>query len=407
MRATMTMIFAAVLLASWLHHPCDALISTFFNMTIPTSFNYSNSDDERTEVNLGVHFFVTVPGTVTAVMFLKNNSATSDRVCMLHTSQGTQLARVSLPRANETGARQWQICQFAAPVAVMSDVQYVASIWTEGYLRSSGWFQQQSTTSGPLVLLGSNVNGRYEYGTNPIFPSRIFNANYWIDVRFETVTPTQSPTPSPRPTPAPTLTPAPTPTSMSSAATSAPPTSATTRRQTTTTLSSSSSSLSLQTPSNSNSIATMSTTLLPFSSPPESHLSTSRESVPETASINDSGVSTMSDSGMWIGIGVGLGAGFLALLLLTVWLVRRRRQNSAKAPDRPTSEARNSSKSEYSSLEMSSTQHREYASARAFGDESGQSAPGHSVYQSAFPANESNASTSTSTGQYQAIVAYR
>jgi LPXTG-motif cell wall-anchored protein len=406
----MIIFFPLILLAS-----CHALVSTLFNMTIPTSFNPSPSaDNDRTQLSLGVQFFPTVAGSVTALMFLKNNSATSERVCTLYTTQGTELARVSLPRGNETGNREWQVCRFATPVAVMANVNYIASIWTQGYLRSTGWFSSQDTTSGDLVLRGSGSNAHYEYSSSPSFPDQKFNANYWIDVRFETPTPpptpapssrTPSPTPRPSPISSPTLTMTSAPTPTSSTMTQAPPTPVIPPVTSTRTSTSSIATTTTKTSITSSPSSSLSQTLLvslssSSSKPTESQRSTGGETDFETASIDVA--PKTSDTGMWIGIGVGLGVCLLALLLLIVWVIRRRRrQSSGKQSDRPMSETHNS-KSEYGSLEMTSAQVSEYASARAFDETTPQrGSAAQNIYQTSFPANESNASTSMA--QYQAI----
>jgi hypothetical protein len=277
----------------WLRQS-EAATSTLFNMIDPPLSGPSGRDNENTPVNLGVQFFPTVSGFVTAVMFYKNNSAPIARVCSLFTLQGVELARVTLPSVNETRVRTWQICHFDTPVAVVANVDYIASVWTYGYARSTSWFRPVDVTVGDLVLRRRELNGRYAYANVVAFPGLQFNANYWTDVRFETTIATPTPPPPTATPPAP--------------------------------------ALDTTSPQAIFATLTTTTTTVQFNDNVTGNVSQSPGANNNTATgTANVGNGAASDIAMWVGIGVGLCCLLLLLLLLLlVCLARRRKSKQAK-----------------------------------------------------------------------------
>jgi hypothetical protein len=308
----MTSLFLTASLLAMGLRGCNAATSTLFNMITPSGVSRATS---TFGVTLGVQFSPTVDGQATAVLFLKSESSSNNRVCLLHTTGRTELARVTLPQANETRDGEWQICRFTSPVSLSANQDYIASIWTTKYARSMSWFSSRDVRSGDLLLRSSYFNGRYSYGSSPVFPDTSYNTNYWVDVRFETPTkpptplptlfptPFPTPPPTPAPTPEPTLSPTPPPTASPTPnptpiPTPEPSPESTTDRSTTLSIS----SAPEQTLPNVDSLLSTTTTLATISTASASENATA---VAETsATVNVDNVAPSSDVPMWIGIGV-------------------------------------------------------------------------------------------------------
>ncbi len=142
------------------------------------------SDGQPIEV--GVKFRSDVNGYITGLRFYKGSGNTGTHTGHLWTSAGALLATATF--VNET-ASDWQTVIFASPVPINANTTYVASYYSSGgYFAYNANYFTGNINNAPLHALASGVdgpNGVYVYGASA-FPSAGSNANYWVDVVFET-----------------------------------------------------------------------------------------------------------------------------------------------------------------------------------------------------------------------------
>jgi hypothetical protein len=85
-------------------------------------------------------------------------------------------------------ASGWQQVNFASPIAISANTNYVASVFSSaGYYSANTSYFTSAVTRGPLTAVASNGsvrNGVYRYNTTG-FPNSTYSAsNYWVDVVF-------------------------------------------------------------------------------------------------------------------------------------------------------------------------------------------------------------------------------
>jgi Domain of unknown function (DUF4082)/Bacterial Ig-like domain/Bacterial Ig domain len=150
-------------------------------------------------VELGVKFTSDVSGFVTGVRFYKGVNNTGTHIGNLWAANGTQLASATFTGETTSG---WQEVSFATPVAITAGTVYVASYFAPNgnYAADSQFFASTGVNNPPIRLLSdpaSGGNGVYAYGSASSFPSSSFQAtNYWVDVVFNTVGPTDTTPPT-------------------------------------------------------------------------------------------------------------------------------------------------------------------------------------------------------------------
>ena len=205
--------------------PCTIWPST----STPT---YPNANDGE-PLELGFKFRSDTPGYITGIRFYKGAGNTGTHVGHLWSASGLMLAEATFVSETTSG---WQQVNFATPVAINANSEYIASYFSPngGFSVDWGYFANGGVASAPLYALGNGVsggNGLYVYGATGGFPNNSFNAgNYWVDVVFADTLDTgytpPKPTPSPVPTatPKPSASPKPTPTPTATPKPSASPT---------------------------------------------------------------------------------------------------------------------------------------------------------------------------------------
>ena len=139
-------------------------------------------------VELGVRFRSDVNGSITGIRFYKSTANTGTHVGNLWSASGQLLASATFTSETASG---WQQVNFATPVAITANTDYIASyhVNTGHYSQDLNYFTNSGFDRPPLHALRSGVsgaNGLYAYGSTSTFPSQTFNgANYWIDVVFQ------------------------------------------------------------------------------------------------------------------------------------------------------------------------------------------------------------------------------
>jgi Domain of unknown function (DUF4082) len=140
-------------------------------------------------VTLGVKFWSSQAGAISAVRFYRGAASPSGYVARLYSAGGKLLGSVAL--AKESGPIPgWQTAVFAAPISIAANTTYVAAYYTPNGKYADGYYGfNNGVTNGPLNVPASSTvggNGVYNYGL--AFPSSTWEAsNYYVDVLFTPV----------------------------------------------------------------------------------------------------------------------------------------------------------------------------------------------------------------------------
>lgn len=137
-------------------------------------------------VEVGVRFRSSVSGWVTGLKFYKGTGNIGTHIGHLWTNTGTMLGEVTFTDETPSG---WQEVLFESPIAISSNVTYVASYYsTAGIYAYTNYYFVDEVSNGPLTALADGQdgqNGVYRYSAAPAFPNSSFNStNYFVDVMF-------------------------------------------------------------------------------------------------------------------------------------------------------------------------------------------------------------------------------
>ena len=146
----------------------------------------NNPIDDGNAVTLGVKFWSSQPGTISAIRFYRAVTNPYGYVAKLYTAGGTLLASVKL--AKEDGpVPGWQVANFASPIPINANTTYIAAYYSavgHGAWDANGLSNGRGY--GPLTAPASSVvggNGVYHY--NNRFPGNSYeSSNYYVDVLF-------------------------------------------------------------------------------------------------------------------------------------------------------------------------------------------------------------------------------
>ncbi|WP_395805584.1 DUF4082 domain-containing protein [Archangium minus] len=143
---------------------------------------------DASSIEVGVKFRSDVDGRVKGIRFYKGAGNTGTHVGNLWSASGQLLASATFTNETATG---WQQVTFASPVSITAGTTYVASYFAPvgGYSADLGGLANGVDAPPLHALPGSTTsggNGVYAYGTVSSFPTTSYqNANYWVDVIFE------------------------------------------------------------------------------------------------------------------------------------------------------------------------------------------------------------------------------
>jgi len=155
----------------------------------PSATPNTPSDSDPSAIEMGLKFRADVDGFVNGVRFYKGTGNNGTHTGSLWSSTGTRLATATFSGETATG---WQEVSFASPVPVNAGTTYVASYYAPNghYAADANAFAGAGVDTPPLHALKSGVdgtNGVFHYGGG--FPTSSFSdANYWVDVVFDTTT---------------------------------------------------------------------------------------------------------------------------------------------------------------------------------------------------------------------------
>src|SRR5271169_5156754 len=142
------------------------------------------SEGDQTPIALGVKYWSSQSGTVTAIRFYRGTTSPLGYVAILYSASGTLLGSVTM--ATESGpVPGWQVGTFASPIPISPNTTYVAAYYVPSgeYLRVPEGLAQGLTT-GPLnAPASSTVGGNGVYNFEKIFPTSSWEAaNFLADV---------------------------------------------------------------------------------------------------------------------------------------------------------------------------------------------------------------------------------
>lgn len=137
-------------------------------------------------VTLGVKFWSSQAGTISAIRFYRGAKSPTGYVARLYSASGSLLGTV--PLSTESGpVPGWQTAIFPTPIAISANTTYVAAYYTpNGQYADVYYGLKTGIVSGPLNVPASSTvggNGVYYYSLG--FPRNTWEAsNYYVDVLF-------------------------------------------------------------------------------------------------------------------------------------------------------------------------------------------------------------------------------
>jgi len=167
---------------------CSAQSISIFSNNAPSNAGEASN----TPVTLGVKFWSTEAGTISAIRFYRGTTSPLGYVASLYSASGTLLGSVTM--AHESGpVPGWQEGTFASSISISPNTTYVAAYYVPSgeYLRVPEGLAQGLTT-GPLnAPASSTVGGNGVYNFEKIFPTSSWEAaNFLADVVFTPTAPT-------------------------------------------------------------------------------------------------------------------------------------------------------------------------------------------------------------------------
>jgi hypothetical protein len=167
---------------------CLSQTVSIFGNTRPSNAGEGN----QTPITLGVKFWSTQSGTVSAILFYRGTTSPLGYVARLYSASGTMLGSVTMAHESSP-VPGWQVATFAAPISISANTTYVAAYYVPSgeYMRVP-YGLTQGVMSGPLIAPASTAvggNGVVHY-SGLGFPTNTWeNANYLADVLFTPTAP--------------------------------------------------------------------------------------------------------------------------------------------------------------------------------------------------------------------------
>src|SRR3984893_5714773 len=137
-------------------------------------------------VTLGVKFWSSQAGTISAIRFYRGATSSSGYVARLYSAAGQLLGSVAL--AKEAGPIPgWQTAIFPVPISISANTTYVAAYYAPNGTYVDEYYGLQNGISNGLLHVPASAavggNGVYNYGL--AFPGSAWEAsNYFVDVLF-------------------------------------------------------------------------------------------------------------------------------------------------------------------------------------------------------------------------------
>src|SRR5207302_11033163 len=141
-------------------------------------------------VTLGVRFWSTTEGSVSAIQFYRGAVSPQGYIATLFSATGTTLGSVQMPQ--ESGpVPGWQVAQFPSPIPISPNTSYIAAYYApSGQYADDSLGLSQGVIAGPLAAPASaSVGGNGVYHQGNGFPNATWqDSNYYVDVLFTPTT---------------------------------------------------------------------------------------------------------------------------------------------------------------------------------------------------------------------------
>jgi len=138
------------------------------------------------KVMLGVKFWSSQSGTISAIRFYRAAVSAKGYVASLYSAGGGLLGSATLAR--ESGpVPGWQVANFASPIPVSANTTYIAAYYSAaGDGAGDPHELKNGVTNGPLTTPASSAaGGNGVYNSKNAFPKSSYEAsNYYVDVLF-------------------------------------------------------------------------------------------------------------------------------------------------------------------------------------------------------------------------------
>jgi hypothetical protein len=146
----------------------------------------SNPTGGGRTATLGVKFWSSQSGAISAIRFYRGTTSPQGYVARLYSAGGTLLGSATL--AHESGpVPGWQVANFASPIPIAANTTYIAAYYCPvGHGAGDPNELSRGVTYGPLTAPASSAaggNGVYNAGNG--FPTSSSRAtNFYVDVLF-------------------------------------------------------------------------------------------------------------------------------------------------------------------------------------------------------------------------------
>lgn len=161
---------------------CRAQSVSLFTTAVPNTAAVTNTSP----TTLGVKFWSTHAGSVSAIRFYRGANSPQGYVAELYSASGALLGQAAL--STESGpVPGWQTVQFPTPIPIAANTTYVAAYYApSGRYADMNNGLKQGVTVGPLTAPASGtVGGNGVYHNGQGFPKSSSKAsNYFVDVVF-------------------------------------------------------------------------------------------------------------------------------------------------------------------------------------------------------------------------------
>lgn len=160
----------------------QSTVSLFTNVVPVTTIDNNNPN-----CTLGVKFFSSKAGTISAIRFYRAAASPKGYVVSLYSTKGkTKLGQATI--ANESSALPgWQTVYFAAPISIAANTTYIAAYYApSGQYSDTQGGLTNAVTNAPLTApAGSTSGGNGVWANGNHFPNQPWvDPNFFVDVVF-------------------------------------------------------------------------------------------------------------------------------------------------------------------------------------------------------------------------------
>jgi hypothetical protein len=135
---------------------------------------------------LGVKFWSSQAGTVSAIRFYRAATSSSGYVARLYSAAGSLLGSATLT-SDSCSVPCWEVANFASPISISANTTYIAAYYSPvGEGAEDPDELKSGVTNGPLTApAASAVGGNGVFSSKNAFPTSRYEAsNFYVDVLF-------------------------------------------------------------------------------------------------------------------------------------------------------------------------------------------------------------------------------